>query len=269
MTPTLLPSAVPLSAGESATPTTVRPTVRPTANPTAAPTLAPTPQSAPVLSFTASTTLNGLETPFLDQAAQASIVNATASSMGIDSQYVNYTGSTASPDGRRLGVVAGIHVLTYSVVARTSVVIPMAVFSASSGSNITDPTELYTALSTALSEAMDSGAFVEYLTAASEVFGSEATAHVASVSVEVSEPTVVYPPTPQPTEAPKAPGDDESLSAGAVAGIVVGAVALLVLVVAVWYYAIHAKTAKAVQPARMEMKSTGAAMVHETNTANV
>lgn len=247
---------MPLSVSESAVPTSEKPTAAPTANPSFVSTLAPTPQTTFTLSFTASTTLNGLEIPFLDQAAQDSIVNATASSMDIDSRYVNYTGSTVTPEGRR-GSVAGFHIMTFSVVAHTSVVIPMAVFSASSGSNFTDPTKLYTALATALSEAVESGAFVQYLTTASEVFGSESTAHVASVSVEVSEPTVVYPPTLQPTEAPLEGSSDEknALSVGAMVGIVVGAVALLVLMLALWYYVMHINGNKTTKTAKIETKN--------------
>ena len=215
----------------------VRPSLRPSLVPSASPTLEPTIQTAPVLSFTTSTTLAGLLSPELDDAAQSAIINATASSMGIDSQYVIFTGSEATAvDSRRLAM-SPIHQLTvtYRVVAHTDVVIPMAVYTQSTGNNITDAEVLYTVLTSALNDAVDNGAYLSFLSVASVAYGAVVTMNVASIAVEVSTPTIVYPPSYQPTKAPST-SNSSTLDPGALAGIVIGAVVvLLIVVVLVWF----------------------------------
>ena len=173
--------------------------------------------------------MSGLSSPTLDESAQAAVVNATASSMGISTDYVNYTGSTAV-ENRRLQV-RFLTSTTYTVTAHTSIVIPLINFD---NAETLNTTEVYQALVSSYSDAVSSGDFVAYLSAASVVYGSTATANVTVVSHSVSAEVVQVPP-PQPVTHDDNTDDEVKLESSAIIGILVGIGGIAILVSVVVY----------------------------------
>lgn len=200
--------------------TTLPPTYAPTFAPTAAPsysqapTFAPTKQVYPILEFNSSLSLDGLASPTLSYQDQLSVINATARSMGVDSNSVEFL-SYHVVSRRRLGMFFA-QTQTYSVVAvtKTSVLV-------TSGSS----SDAYTTYSTLLSNAVTSDTFTTYLQSASVTYGSTNLANADATGVVSVPDEVSYPGS-----------DDDGLTDGQIAGIVIGTVFGFFIIVGLVYY---------------------------------
>jgi DNA-binding protein len=192
--PTILPTVAP---------TSIMPTTEPsdtyayiTHNPTVAPTVAPT-SIMPVISFTTDLTLSNVQTNYLDNLAQQSVIIATANSMNISVDFVTFVSSSVSKDIK----IRDIQLLSFNLIATTKTYIPLvgkySVFTS-------DPMSLFTALSNTMTSAVSNGVFTNYLVAVSLQLNSTATAS-ASVSgitiVQINTTTTIISPTSTPTTA--------------------------------------------------------------------
>ncbi|RYG60414.1 hypothetical protein EON64_19305 [archaeon] len=92
----------------------------------------------------------------------------------------------------------------------------------------TDANTFYTAASTSLSTSVTTGVFTTYLNTVSMVYGATDMLNADATDVEVSDYTV--------EDEPQGGGDDDELSDGAVAGIVIGTIVGFAFVCAAVYY---------------------------------
>jgi hypothetical protein len=186
------------------------------------PTPSPTTTPDSTLIFTSNITITGLTSTTLQTADQQTIVNATATAMGISMNYVKYTGSKQLTAAKKLNAQAG----TGSVLAYTQVVYPVPSTSSAS---------IYSELTTALYNSVQSGTYTAYLRTASTAYGATATADATATSVQSSTPMVVADNN----------DDDDSpiLSTPAIIGIAVGGAAFLALIVGIiLYFTVYKKT---------------------------
>ncbi|KAJ1409952.1 hypothetical protein B484DRAFT_403064, partial [Ochromonadaceae sp. CCMP2298] len=206
------------------------PTTTPTPVPTAEPTIQPSVQTSPLVVFNSNLTLAGLTEPVLDAAAQAAVLSASASSMGITVDTVFFTGQIALPNSLGQGPSPRTRRLatTYTVLAQTRVEIPLGT------TGFTNATLLYDSLTSALTAAVTTGAYSKTLQRAAVALGapSLSSANVTSVSNGAIE--VDY--------APTSDSIIPNLSGGAIAGIAVGVVLFVVLLAAALYFLCRKKT---------------------------
>ena len=210
--PTILPTAAPTLLMPTLEPTyitenpTITPTVAPTSlmptseppyiteNPTITPTVAPT-SLMPIISFTTDLTLSNVQTNYLDDLAQQSVVIATANSMNISVDFVTFVSSSVLQNRK----MSSIELLSFNLLATTKTSIPLvgkySVFTS-------DPMSLFTTLSNTMTTAVANGAFTNYLVTASLQLNSTTTSS-ASVSgitiVQINTTTTIISPTSSPT----------------------------------------------------------------------
>jgi hypothetical protein len=163
---------------------------------TQTPTISPTPSptsNMPIISFTTDLTLSNVQTNYLDDLAQQSVVIATANSMNISIDFVSFVSSSVLQNRK----MSSIELLSFNLLATTKTSIPLvgkySVFTS-------DPMSLFTTLSNTMTTSVANGAFTNYLVAASLQLNSTATA-TASVSgitiVQINGTTIS--PTSSPT----------------------------------------------------------------------
>ena len=186
--PTILPTIAPTSLMPTSEPPYI------TENPTITPTVAPT-SLMPVISFTTDLTLSNVQTNYLDDLAQQSVVIATANSMNISVDFVTFVSSSVLQNRK----MSSIELLSFNLLATTKTSIPLvgkySVFTS-------DPMSLFTTLSNTMTTAVANGAFTNYLVAASLQLNSTTTSS-ASVSgitiVQINTTTTIISPTSSPT----------------------------------------------------------------------
>jgi hypothetical protein len=144
-----------------------------TENPTISPTVAPT-SNMPIISFTTDLTLYNVQTNYLDDLAQQSVIIATANSMNISIDFVSFVSSSVLQNRK----MSSVELLSFNLLATTKTSIPLvgkySVFTS-------DPMSLFTTLSNTMTTSVANGAFTNYLVAASLQLNSTTTAS-ASVS---------------------------------------------------------------------------------------
>lgn len=220
--PTQRPTAVPTTARPTPVPgdPTFAPTIAPTsAAPTRAPTNAPTSFSSPLVSFESTLTMEGLSTPELDQKAQTAIVQTTAQSMDIPANSVSYVGATFTAN-RRLSTAVSLFATSYVADVKTKVSIPLDTTS------FTDPDQLYSSLTTLLDDSVSSGTFTLNLLDNAAALNATELNNVEVDGVTNSAVSVA--------DAPDS--DNDELSGGAIAGIVIGVLIGAFLIAALVYY---------------------------------
>jgi hypothetical protein len=167
-----------------------------TENPTISPTVAPT-SNMPIISFTTDLTLYNVQTNYLDDLAQQSVIIATANSMNISIDFVSFVSSSVLQNRK----MSSVELLSFNLLATTKTSIPLvgkySVFTS-------DPMSLFTTLSNTMTTSVANGAFTNYLVAASLQLNSTTTAS-ASVSgitiVQINGTTIsaTISPTSTPT----------------------------------------------------------------------
>ncbi|KAJ1429650.1 hypothetical protein B484DRAFT_430848, partial [Ochromonadaceae sp. CCMP2298] len=227
LSPTFLPTPTP---GNPTLAPSRRPSARPTREPTRQPTVGPSPQTTPIVSFSSKLTLGGSTDRTLNAAGQASVLNATAESMGIPLDSVTYVGDTAVAENRRLeGLDEHEHNLrrlttSWTVIATTKVEIPLG------STEYANATELYDSLVSMLDTAVSSGAFTTQLVKAATSLGATSLASVNVTSVfsgAVSVDNTLH------TEGDKS---DNLLTGGEIAGITIGCAVFVALCCAALFY---------------------------------
>jgi len=189
--------------------------------------------NSPLLSFNSNFTLGGSLTSTLSLNDQKALLNTTAWSMGVSVNTLTFLSSTATAENRRTlqetasrrGLrSSGISLFTtsWTVLALTQLNIPLDT------TEYTDVTALYSALTTQLSAAVNSGSFTEQLQIIALLLQADA---LQVVNVD----TVEYSPASVNTFTPSS-GSDDDLSDGAIAGIVIGCVVGAALIAAALYY---------------------------------
>jgi hypothetical protein len=161
-------------------------TLAPTWSPTSlSPTIAPTSQPilVPIISFTSDLTISNVQTNYLDNLAQESIVIATANSMNISAAFVTFVSSSVSKDIK----LGSIRLLSFNLIATTKTSIPLQ---DKYSTFISNPTSLYTSLSNTMNAAVSNGVFTNYLVAASLKMNSTATVSASIASISISSVTI-------------------------------------------------------------------------------
>lgn len=202
---------------------TMTPTMAPTMLPTMIPTLAPTKSEYPVVSFNSSLALSGLPSLDLSNSDKLAIINATATSMGISSNNVEFVTLIAVNNNRRLALYYLTGSFDATAITKTTYVV-------TSGNSDT----VYESLTNALKTAVESGSFTQTLQTVSVALGATTMASVNATGVTSSDPVIVYP----------AGSGDSGLSAGQIAGIVIGVVIGALIIIAIVGYLISRSRAK-------------------------
>ena len=165
---------------------TLSPTLEPTLSPTLAPTLMkkqtemPTILEVPTISFDTKLAFDNYDSEELDINSQKAIIIATANSMNISDSYVEYIGSTLKT--RRLSI---FKILGFNIIVTLKTTIPLQ--------SQTDPSSLYTALTTNLINSVNSGLFTSYLINASNTLGVTSFANSSITSVENDDYVITQP----------------------------------------------------------------------------
>eukprot|EP00981_Chlorochromonas_danica_P011519 scaffold4059_cov174-Ochromonas_danica.AAC.1 len=208
--PSIRPSRTP-SAHPSRSPTSFR-----------SPTQSPTRQTQPILSFASSFVLSGMSATNLSPIDQKALLTAQADSLSIDVSYISYVGtSNVNSLMDRLEVLD-----SYTISVTTKTTLPMIDFPQYDG----NVDALYGDITTALALSVGDGSFTSSLQAFANSLGSTALASASVTSVENFSPTVDDPPSQD------ADNSDNSLSEGAISGIVIGSVVFTALVGLAAYY---------------------------------
>lgn len=243
MVPSYAPSMSPSTASNN-------PTAPPSLTPTTA-SFAPSQQVLPVVSFTSQLTLSAVSSSTLTAADETSIAQAAAASMGLTSNEVAFVTYTSSPSVDSLRRSSGGKTSSFATGSSTisaEVQTSVLVYSGQSASAV------YTQLAQALSTAVDdSSVFNEYLhTYASE---NGATAMTTASAAAVSNGPLVE-------TSPSSSGNKNNLKTGGeLAGIIVGCVVGVALVVYVLYRFVVRPTGGLLE------KTKGMASKNEDNTA--
>lgn len=201
------------------------PTMAPTMLPTMIPTLAPTKSEYPVVSFNSSLALSGLPSLDLSNSDKLAIINATATSMGISTNNVEFVTLIAvnNNNDRRLA-------LYYLTGSYDATAITKTTYVVTSGNSDT----VYETLTNALKTAVESGTFTQTLQTVSVALGATTMASANATGVTSSDPVIVYP----------AGSSDSGLSAGQIAGIVIGVVIGALIIIAIIGYIISRSRVK-------------------------
>jgi len=230
--PTFRPT--PLPGDPTFVPTRAPSTARPSARPSAT----PSKQTTPIVSFTANLTLAGVTTSELDSQAQLSVVNATAVSMGVSMNTVSYVRGIATLQStRRFLMQMSLFSTTYSIVAITKVDVPL------SSTSFTSTTQLYTSLTTKLSQAVESGVFTTELNRIASQNNATSLLTVNVTSVAPSEPLVSNPEEDDGNDdfTGVANSNSDPLTDGAIAGIAIGGFFFVVITSLLVYYYVYVK----------------------------
>lgn len=183
--PSLVPTSLPTLNFKTALPTSFAPTYMPT--------------FVPIMSFTTDLTLSNVQTNFLDLEAQQSVIIATANSMNISIEFVTFVSSSIFKDQN----LNQIKLLSFNLIATTKTSIPLK---GKYSTFASDPTSLFTSLSTTMNEAVINGEFTNYLVAASIQLNSTATSAASVSSISISAPIIeingtTLSPTSTPTQS--------------------------------------------------------------------
>lgn len=178
------------------------------------------------LDFSSNITLAGLTSSILNSNAQLAIINATATSMQLAMSNVIYTGSAPAPVAT---TIAAVHVVPQAgggvtLIAETKTTVTVT------GSN--NANSLYTQYTTALTNAVASSAYTQSLQAASKAYGATVTSSASATGVTSSQASV------QSVGNANSNNSDDSLSDGAIAGIVIGSIVGMALIAGLMYYLI-------------------------------
>jgi hypothetical protein len=219
--PTAIPTVTP-------TFTVTQPTVKPT---TSAPTLSPTKETT--MSFDAVFTMDGLDVTVIGEEEKGAIVMATAKSIGVDEQDVQFVSAEQISFRRRFLVHSSAtdRANLQSLKAKIVTSVTQKVSDSSSA------TTTYQTLVQALKDSLMSGNFTHHLQVASVLLNAPATTSVTLAEVTYSEPNIIAPPTLQPTQTP-ADGSSSSssaLRAGAIIGIAIGGFVGAILIAGLIY----------------------------------
>eukprot|EP01032_Pedospumella_encystans_P009957 gene9957-11673_t len=182
--PSQAPTAQPLVLPSCAPTTTIVPTILLTA----VPSVQPTAPRSPIVSFTSNITLSRLVTPTLDAASQSTVVETTASQMGVPVSTVSYVTIIALPTG----VAPATHLrngarhvqTTYAVIAVTETQVAL------DQTSYTTPVDLYSGLTTNLVNSVKSGAYSAALVSNAQAMGATDLYSATATAVIFSEPTV-------------------------------------------------------------------------------
>jgi hypothetical protein len=177
-----------------------------TQNPSFLPTIAPTslegltfkPSSEPDIQsiiFTTDLTLSNVQTNYLDELAQQSVVIATANSMNISINFVTFVSSSVLQNRKMID----IQLLSFNLIATTKTSIPLEGKYSGFTSN---PGNLFTLLSNTMTDAVSNGAFTNYLVAASLKLNSTATASTSVSGITIIQLNASSPTTASPTSSP-------------------------------------------------------------------
>ena len=191
------PTSLPTLNFKTALPTSFAPTFMPTFVSTFAPTLVDT--FTPIMSFTTDLTLSNVQTNFLDLEAQQSVIIATANSMNISIDFVTFVSSSIFKDQ----ILNQFKLLSFNLIATTKTSIPLK---GKYSTFASDPTSLFTSLSTTMNEAVINGEFTNYLVRASIQLNSTATSAASVSSISISAPIIeingtTLSPTSTPTQS--------------------------------------------------------------------
>jgi hypothetical protein len=195
--PSLAPTSLPTLNFKTAIPTSFTPTYMPTFVDTIAPTFVDT--ITPVMSFTTDLTLSNVQTNYLDLEAQQSVIIATANSMNISIDFVTFVSSSIFKDK----ILNQFKLLSFNLIATTKTSIPLK---GKYSTFASEPTSLFTSLSTTMNAALTNGAFTNYLVTASIQLNSTATSAASVSSISISAPIIeingtTLSPTSTPTQS--------------------------------------------------------------------
>jgi hypothetical protein len=203
------------------------PTVRPTASPTVsiAPTLAPSEQNSDTVTFQSNFTIDGVTQSFLDYNGSVALEETTAAALGFTSSSCSTAGASVLGGGeRRLRTVRRLADAGFTLVATVRTTVALSETSYSSVD------ALYRNVTATLIRQVENGVFTANLRVTALALGAS-----DLYSADVRNVTVSSVPVVQGQ-------DDESsidgLSAGAVAGVVLGAL----FVIMVGAYCIHQRS---------------------------
>lgn len=180
--------------------------------------------------------MGGLTEPELDEAAQLTIRNTSATVMGIAITSVSFEGATftVEVDRRMLGVESADGVTrrlqdTFSANAITKVSVPLGTTDAA------NVTELYDQLTSDLTTAVEDGSFTRTMNSVATSLGATVLATAEADGV-INSVLIVLEPSDGDGGKKKKDEDDDGLTDGAIAGIVIGCVVILLLIAGgVWY----------------------------------
>ena len=176
---------------------TFLPTIAPTSleGLTSRPTLAP---DIPSITFTTGITLSNVQTNYLDELAQQSVIIATANSMNISDKLVTFVSSSVLQNRKMIN----IELLSFNLFATTKTSIPLegqySIF-------LNNPTGLFTTLSNTMTAAVLNGAFTNYLILASLKLNSTATVSAAVSGITIIQINGTNSITSTPTSTPTKP----------------------------------------------------------------
>jgi len=181
--------------------------------------------------------MGGLTEPELDEAAQLTIRNTSATIMNIAITSVSFEGATftVEVDDRRMlevettdGVTRRLQD-TYAANAITKVSVPLGTTDAANA------TELYNQLTSDLTKAVEDGTFTTRMNSVANSLGATVLATAQADGV-VNSVLILFDPSDEDGGSKKKIDDDDGLTGGAIAGLVIGCVVIVLLIVGgVWY----------------------------------
>ena len=177
-------------------------TQKPIFLPTIAPTLLEGPTfkpssdpDIPSIIFTTELTLSDVQTNYLDELAQQSVIIATANAMNISENFVTFVSSSVLLNRKLID----IQLLSFNLIATTKTSIPLegkySVF-------INNPSSLFTTLSNTMTDAVSNGVFTNYLVAASLKLNSTVTASASVSGITIIQLNVSNYNTLSPSSSP-------------------------------------------------------------------
>jgi hypothetical protein len=168
------------------------------------PTIAPTSPEGPTIMpiqsiiFTTDLTLSNVQTNYLDELAQQSVVIATANSMNISENFVTFVSSSVLQNRK----MSNIQLLSFNLIATTKTSIPLE---GKYSSFLSDPSSLFTSLSNAMASAVLNGAFTNYLVVASLNLNSTSTVSASVSGIKIIQLNGTNFITASPSSSPTIP----------------------------------------------------------------
>lgn len=141
-------------------PTTVKPSLSPTINNKK--TFKPTTINVPIISFDTQLLFNNYDAVELDKKSQSAIIISTANSMNLSSSFIKYLGTKIQITRKLFQIIFKLQGFNIAVSLQTN--IPLQ---GKYSSFVTNPTALYSQITTNLVNSVNSGLFISYLQAAS------------------------------------------------------------------------------------------------------
>jgi hypothetical protein len=192
------------------------------------------PPTTSFLTFTSNITLTGLTTTSINLATQWAINNATAHSMNLPMSDVYYEGSHAPPALAPSPTVMQVEriwtAVTYTWVVTTITSVPIT--------SESDSNTIYSQYTNALITAVLNGQYSSYLAKASKAYGTTTTATATATAVTNSPPMMLSTPAYFGSDdvISSSSSSDDDFSSGVIAGLVVGGVVGVGLVIALAWY---------------------------------